>query len=157
MATTPEFAVLAHSFVAYPVGVSFVIELRVRRETGSSPLALDFHRTMQATYTDGELSPTFFRFGIELSDGTKLTNLDRHETPVVDEGPPLSPVLRQRGGGGGVDMEIRYWLWPLPDGRPMSLVCEWPVLNLSVSRIELDTAEIARAAELSRPCFESTG
>ena len=154
LATTPTAAVLAHDFAAYPEGVSFVVDLRPRERFTRRDDEVDFDLVLHARYSDdGELSPSFFRFGVQLADGTKLTNLDTRERGALDwDEPPDHPVLRHRGGGGsGQEYALRFWLWPLPAGETISLVCEWPVVGIPESRTTIETAAIHAAAARARP------
>jgi hypothetical protein len=159
LATTSDVAVLVHSLYAFPTGMSLTVELRGRDERATRNPHRDFHKILHAEYVEGELSPVFFRFGIELADGGKATNLvgaeERRSIRDRDE-PPSAPVLSQRGGSGsGSDVEIRYWLWPLPTGERISFVCEWPAFEVPISRADIDAAQITEAAPRARRLIAS--
>jgi hypothetical protein len=49
------------------------------------------------------------------------------------------------GGGGGGRWEHRNWLWPIPPPGPVAFVCEWPALQIPLTRTTLD-AEVIRDA-----------
>ncbi len=152
-------AVFAHGFTAFREGVSFTVEIRPRTRFTRSDREVDFDLVMHPRYTDGELSPSFFRFGVEFADGTKLTNLESDEERRAlsnRDGPPDHPVLRKRGGGGsGREFSQNFWLWPLPTGKTLSLVCEWPVVGILVSRATVEVTPIAAAASRARPYLGS--
>ena len=155
LATTPTMAVLAHGFTAYPEGVHFEVDMRPRARFARGDEELDLHQVLHPEYKDGDLSPTFFRFGIEFEDGTKLTNLMDEESRRAlrdSDAPPDRPVLLVQGGGGaGHEFSARFWLWPLPGGAHLDLVCEWPAFGIPVSRARVETAPIVAATARARP------
>jgi hypothetical protein len=156
---TAEVAVFVHSLRAVPAGLAFEVALRFRERRRTTGLSNDFHATVHEEYLDGELSPLFFRFGIELADGRSASSLrsERHRA-VSAEGPPDGPILNQHGGGGGSSgIDIRYWLWPLPVESPLTFVCEWPGRDIPLTRASLDTAPIAAAATRAIPAFAEAG
>jgi hypothetical protein len=160
LASTPEVAVLLHSLYAFPAGVSLTVELRARDEKARGNPQRDFHKILHAEYADGELSPVFFRFGIEFAGGGKATNLvsgEERRSIRDNDGRPSAPVLSQRGGSGsGSDVDIRYWLWPLPKGERISFVCEWPAFEVPISCADVETAQITEAASRARRLITST-
>ena len=60
---------------------------------------------------------------------------------------PAAPLMRPMGGGGGGGRrEHRNWLWPiLPPGQ-LAFACEWPALQIPLTRAKLDAAVIRDAA-----------
>jgi hypothetical protein len=58
----------------------------------------------------------------------------------------------QHGGGGGmsddrsVTMRPAFWLWPLPPAGPLRLSCEWPIVDIALSSIELDAGDLRGAS-----------
>jgi hypothetical protein len=155
LARTPEVAVFVHSLRAMPAGLAFEVALRRRERRKVAAHGNEFHAIMREEYVDGELSPLYFRFGVELADGRSASNLRSERCgAMAGEGPPAGPVLNQHGGGGGSSgIDIRYWLWPLPADGPLTFVCEWPGRDLPLTRASLDTAPIAAAATRARPAF----
>lgn len=116
-----------------------------------------FHEQHTARMGLAELPDGFLRFGLELPDGRRVSNLTeqgwRRSAPAEGPGEPAEPVLRQSGGSGGgsstgtsVDWSAGYWLWPLPAAGVLSVFCEWPVAELGLASVELDTAPILEAA-----------
>lgn len=100
---------------------------------------------------------SYLRIGLEFPDGTRVSNLGGRwrgrGRPLDDE--PDSPVFHQHGGGGGsssrgaVSMQPGYWLWPLPPVGPLRIWCEWPILDIELTGVEVDASPIVAAA--SRP------
>ena len=101
----------------------------------------------------GDLPDELFRAGFQFADGSKVTSLAGvlpAPAAVVDtalDQEPEGPLLVPRGGGGGgQSWSHRLWLWPLPDERPLSFVCEWPALGIALTRAEIDLDPIREAA-----------
>jgi hypothetical protein len=66
--------------------------------------------------------------------------------PVDDDGVPVEPVLRVRGGGGsGERFEQRFWCFPLPPPGPMSIYSEWADQGIEESAIPFDADKIIAA------------
>jgi len=94
------------------------------------------------------------RLGIEFPDGRRLGALGRlGYNPFRDD--PEPPVLIEQGGGAqggpqGAVARTRLWLWPLPQDDELSLVLEWPELDvpLTYHRIDLEPARVAVATAL---------
>lgn len=99
------------------------------------------------------LEPTesFLRLGVELPDGTRLSNLGARRPRFEEE--PGGPVFFDNGGGGSsasddsVHMRQGYWLWPLPQPGPILVSCEWPLVAIALSTVEIDGAPLVAAAE----------
>lgn len=60
----------------------------------------------------------------------------------------------QRAGGGGQRYSQSFWLWPLPPGGPFSFVCEWPALDIGLTRVEVDSALFREAAARTRTLWD---
>jgi hypothetical protein len=157
---------------AYPTGFEFSLDVRWRERRPDArwhPWAWQ-----PEGYAGGELPDDLFRAGVEFADGSKATTLDAgpagpfpragvtHETIASvaiaegDEEPdlPEAPVLMPRGGGGGSQRWSQsFWLWPLPPEGPLSFVCEWPALDIPLSRSAIETTAIRAAAQRSRPLW----
>jgi len=100
----------------------------------------------------GTLPPDLFRFGVQVSDGAKATNLGG---PAVFDGAPAGPVLMQGGGGGGGhSWHSDFWLWPLPPPGPLAFVCEWPSEGIELTRTEIDAALLPEAAAQAETLWE---
>ena len=65
----------------------------------------------------------------------------------------------ENGGGGSSSGQVsaslhpRYWVWPLPDAGPIRLSCEWPLVGVTLSTIELDGAKPREAALRATPLW----
>ena len=130
------------------------------------------HRRRRA---GGGLPDELFRAGVQFADGSKATSLESGlDMPIAvaygeeqtagggavvgaddeesEEQVPQGPVLMSRGGGGGQRYSQSFWLWPLPPEGSLSFVCEWPALDIALSRVDVDSALFREAASRSRPC-----
>jgi hypothetical protein len=59
-----------------------------------------------------------------------------------------------RAGGRGQRYSQSFWLWPLPPEGPFSFVCEWPALDIGLTRVEVDSALFHEAAAPSRALWD---
>jgi hypothetical protein len=97
-----------------------------------------------------DLPDGFLRLGVELPGGARASNIRRR--PPFGENDPEGPVFMHRGGGGGsgradsVTMNHDYWLWPLPEPGTIRVSCEWPLVGISLSTVEVDGASLVEAA-----------
>lgn len=103
------------------------------------------HRRSAVPPGDGVL-----RTGLELADGRRTATLTR--VGLRPDVSPEPPVLIERGGGGSggprsMDRRSELWLWPLPEGDALSLVLQWPDLDvpLTFHRIALKPVRTAAA------------
>jgi hypothetical protein len=132
---TDGVVVQVHTGRAYPQGFSFVFALILRdpQRDRRDPL-------FGARHGSGDS----IRFGIQLSDGRKATNLEQPGFPG-QEHPDV--VLRQGGGGGnGYAWESNYWAWPTPPPGVFTFVVEWPSQGIPVTRTEIDAERIREAS-----------
>jgi hypothetical protein len=44
-------------------------------------------------------------------------------------------------------MSDGFWLWPLPPAGPVKVSCEWPVVDIALSTVEIDGGGIRDAAQ----------
>jgi hypothetical protein len=171
LARSEKAAVVIESATAYPTGVEFTIDVRWREQSPEWRWSrFEHHRSRSS-----ELPDELFRAGVQFADGSKATTLESgldvpvavsdaediafggvsavadNEESQVPEGPVLSP---RGGGGGGQRYSQSFWLWPLPPEGPLTFVCEWPALDIGLSRVEIDSALIREAAARSRTLWE---
>src|SRR4051812_31779170 len=147
LAHTDRVSVVVGEFAVYPTGLTFSVQTIPRRYSPREWAGLDFHGYAHRVTERGELAPELLRYGIEFSDGRRATSLDvltrRDEDPDVA---PAAPLMRPLGGGGGGGRwEHRNWLWPIPPPGPLAFVCEWPALEIRLTRATVD-AEVIRDA-----------
>ena len=104
---------------------------------------------------EGEL-----RLGLELADGRRTGVLDR--SGRFPGTPPEPPVLVALGGGGSggrsmADKRMTLWIWPLPEGAAISLVVQWPELDLPLTYHRIDLAPVEEAVARARDYWPATG
>jgi hypothetical protein len=118
------------------------------------------HRRMRR---GSELSPEILRFGVQFSDGRKVTTVGGvfpwdYGADEDDEKEPPEPVLMPgRGGGGNGNWEFEFWLWPMPPPGPLVFVVEWPAKNIELTRHEVDAALFREAAAKSEVLWPDAG
>ena len=152
---------LSHATV-YSTGLSLDIVAAARGLSDAQSSRL-FHE--QHLFEEGEEPPSgFLRLGLELPDGERVSNLGGrmgHRRLLKPDSEPEGPVFMESGGGGGssgqgrVKMSPAFWLWPRPDSGSMRVFCEWPVVEISLSTVDLDVAVLAGAAERVAPLWPS--
>lgn len=142
---------LSHA-LAYTTGIAFEFVSQARALTRAESHRLFHEQHMGAFGPRDDLPDGFLRIGFELPGGVRVSNLERSPfSRQVEEDPPNGPVLVQHGGGGGqssenaVSLSIGYWLWPLPDNGPLNISCEWPIVKIPLSTVELDAGQLRAA------------
>ena len=153
-------AVIALSHVtAYSTGIAieFVVQSRGVPEREAQRL---FHEQHMPPI-EGDPAPAFLRVGVELADGSRASNIGGRHQSHDPERPPDGPILMQHGGGGGssgqgrVTMRPGFWMWPVPPPGVVRLLCEWPLLDIPLSSVELDGAALRAASERAVRLWES--
>jgi hypothetical protein len=102
----------------------------------------------------------FLRFGLELPDGVRVSNLGGRRPWARPEETPSAPLLVRRGGGGGqssgtsISWSIGFWLWPLPPPGQLQVYCEWPVAGIALAAAQLDTEPLLGAAARAERIWE---
>jgi hypothetical protein len=143
---TDRVFMMAHRFLAYPNGIEFTLNLRLRHP---DDYQLDRPWELHGRRRPGPPPDDLLRFGVLLSDGTKWTSLDSDWRPRLPNEQPEQLVVRGRGGGGGGgSFNMKYWMWPLPPAGLLTVVGEWPAYDVAETRVDVDATELrARAAE----------
>ena len=141
IARTDETVVALAGIQAYPAGFGYTLCLRLRNVSAREEQPFPYLDS--APFEGDPLPDEFFRFGVQLADGRKATNLD--EPSYDPEHEPDRPVLLQQGGGGD-RWDMERWVWPLPPPGPFALVCAWPARGIAESRVEIDAGSILEAA-----------
>ena len=114
---------------------------------------------------DEEPAPGFLRIGLELPNGARVSNLGgrahrRHFMKPDEE--PQGPVFLEHGGGGAssgggrVSMNPGFWLWPLPEPGTIRVFCEWPVVEIPLSTVEIDGDMLRAAAGRIQPLWSES-
>jgi len=148
---TDEVALFFGHFRAYQTGVMFELNLWVREpEEDSDGPPWELHGRPRPSGSPD----TFLRFGVELADGSKWTNLDwtMRRPDVMPNGPV---VVGRGGGGGGKSWSWDYWLWPLPPDGPLTFVALWPAHGVPESRSAIDGTLLRAAAETAELVWPS--
>jgi len=134
LARTSELALAVRGAVAYPTGIEFDVCLLLREPMQDPFDWHPFHRPREGS----ELPPEILRLGVQFADGAKATNLGMPFFPQGPDERPPGPILMPRGGGGGGRRwDVSFWLWPLPPRGELTLVCEWPVRAVELTRVEI--------------------
>ena len=159
LARTEKVAVAVWGVAAFPTGITFSVATVIRESVEDMDLSdLDMsmhHYSRRRRSTPDGLPDDLLRFGVEMSDGTKATNLFTGLS-MLDEA-PQGPVLTPRGGGGSDRVNRQgWWLWPLPPEGPLAFVCEWPAHGIDLTRYEVDARSIRAAAAEAQAIWSST-
>jgi hypothetical protein len=151
LARTNRVAVCLTRLAAYPTGFELDIEtMSAADQDDLDPLMFRHHHRIRRGMTD-EIPPELLRFGVQFSDGSKATNTDGFHH---DKNPPAGPVMHPGGGGGGGgSWRQTQWVWPLPPPGTLEIVCEWPALEIPLTRSALDAQLILDAAARAQVIF----
>lgn len=149
IASSARAAVYVGRCSAYPTG--FELEVRVLLAADAEDLDPSLngshHRPGRRPGSGYEY---MLKFGVELSDGRKATNVHLH-APGTE---PQEPVMWSMGGGGGGGRWRQdFWVWPLPPPGPVAFVCEWPEAGIPLSRAEADAQQLLDAAARAVAAF----
>lgn len=144
LARTDKVAVCVTRLAAYPTGFQFdVLTMTADDQRELDPLLFHHHHRRPRGATD-EIPPDMLRLGIQFSDGSKATNTGGVHH---DRNPPAGPIMQGGGGGGGGGRwRQEQWVWPLPPPGAVVFVCEWPAMDIPLTRSELDAQTILDAA-----------
>jgi hypothetical protein len=153
LATTKRVAVCITRIAAYPTGFAFdVVTLTHRPDPEIDPLLFEQNRLVHRPAKPG-IPPELLRFGVQFADGSKATNVGGRDFPQGRRN-PVGPVMMGRGGGGGGGRWTQtQWVWPLPPPGPVAFVCEWPALDVPLTRAEFDAQVILDAADRAQVIF----
>jgi hypothetical protein len=162
----PQSIVLAHAergvvalshAVVYSTGVAFEFVAEARGLARSDANRVFHEQHMLEEQED--LSEALLRIGFELANGSRVSNLGgwrAHSKLMSPDAEPEGPVLMPHGGGGGsasdgtVTMNPGYWLWPLPQSGRLQVSCEWPVVDIVLTTIEIDGTPLVDAAQQAK-------
>lgn len=146
IARTPNIAIVVSRLTAYPTGFAFVLSVRSKPGHEMPVDGLLRWRRRHGRRRPNKLPNDLFRFGIEFADGSQVTNLQVMGIGAPEQPPP--PILLGGGGGGGERrLDSSYWVWPLPPAGSLTFVTEWPAERLPLTRFDVGSEIIRRAAE----------
>ena len=143
---------------AYPSGLAIDVALAVRRAEMTRQRWTELQEAIWGDRHGPAAASTAgsaLRWGVELADGRRTSTLNRmHWRP--DAPAPPAPVLMDNDGSGSGGMRLierssTLWLWPLPEGEALSLVAQWPALEVPVTTTRLDLAPVHAAAQQAVP------
>jgi hypothetical protein len=136
---------------AYPTGFELdLLAMTALDGDDVDPMMFRHQHRMRRGELD-EIPPEMLRFGIRFADGSTVTNTSDFD---YERGRPNGPVMHQAGGGGGGGQwRQSHWVWPLPASGPLTLVCEWPAMNIAFTESELDAHPILDAARRAQVIF----
>lgn len=141
---TEQAAVAITAISAYAAGFEIFVSARTRPGAHGGPA----DRGTGAPW-DLAAARRSLRFGLQLSDGSKVIGRDSGPRPDRDS-EPAGPILVPYAFGGGPRFQFsRWWAWPLPPGGPLEFVCEWPAFGIAETRAGFDAQLILDAARRS--------
>lgn len=157
LARTDKVAIGIPRLYGYPEG--FEIELQVISGVDGDELDSRLHNAAMAGRLapdeQGLPPPEMLRFAIEFADGSSVANTMPVATDLQVK--PSEPVMYAQGGGGAAgNWRQSLWIWPLPPAGALTFICEWPGLQIPVTRRAIDAHEIHDAAARAQVLFPHT-
>jgi hypothetical protein len=146
VAATPLVSVIATLTVSEDaLGVTWhVVNRRIPPGPARDQLAL------REAAREGPLPDAFLRLGVAYDDGRSATNLPWDDADEDDEPDPERLAWRLRGGSGTPTVtSTTIEVVPGPGPGPVTLVCEWPALDVPESRATVPPDVIDRARLLA--------
>jgi len=138
LAAKPNLELRIWNLVAFSSGFAFLLDV----EGAEARL----HDTHPIEYFEGGSVESVLRFGIELENGRRATNLDRVTgTRRVGVGLETYSTASRPGG-----RTLSSWAWPLPPGRVILFAWDWRALGFGFTTLELDASAIRAAGQRSR-------
>jgi hypothetical protein len=126
---TDDLAILLDGFVAFSTGVELSLSVKSRQPRRD---AHEFHRLRDDV-----------RLGFRFADGRKATNIGRD---AADREHPETVLWHRGGHGGGGELHMRWWLWPLPPPGPLGAVVAWDERGVPETEVAVDGDAILAAA-----------
>ena len=153
VAESDSALIALQSVTGYESGLVFNLAARTKWEPVARDPLEDDDPWGDMNVDHSPRAPIFVRFGLQFSDGAKVTNVtpqpDWWDDASEPDGPVLigDPNLYRYGFAGAVDLS--YWLWPLPPEGALRLVVEWPAEGIPETATELEAAPLLQAAATS--------
>jgi hypothetical protein len=148
LASLEHLAIAVVGAFVYRDGVELRIERRLRRQ-GLPPA--EWGELCQVfmdhpTHGGRQARPGRLRFGVILSDGSRVFDSSQffpgHDPRIP---PDRHTLTRRHGGGSGGSSNYTasdsLWLWPRPDPAALELVIEWPELGVPERRTALNLTD----------------
>jgi hypothetical protein len=157
LAQNANFSVGISGCSAYPSGVTFTVEMRMRGAPPTAPWVPGKNHPFRRWWpVDGaEIPPDVLRLEVRFADGRRATTVRGDPLPFESEAGPR-PVLAFRGGSGTPrTWDAELWLAPLPPPGPLAFVTEWPVAGIEKTVVEVDADVILEAAAQSRELWSA--
>jgi hypothetical protein len=151
---SPSTVVLLTGMRVFPTGIEMTLGVRVRGRVRRRELHGEVFDGPYSHDRDDDWQAGRLKWGFELADGRRVTNVDPPPWPPERFDPswePAHPVLMGHGGGGGnraVDRE--YWLWPLPPTGRLQVACQWLDQGIDMTVHDLDVQPFLAAAARAR-------
>ena len=133
----PGASIVLGNLIAYSTGLEFMLFIRHDPDLDPSWGGCNHY------YEDDDPDQCL-RFGLQFSDGSRVTSLDSRRRRAQKT--PPSFLLRETWPGGNAQ---RWWVHPLPPAGPILLVLEWPVAARNRVTVQLDGDAIRAAASQS--------
>ena len=150
-------AVMLTCLRAFPDGVAMTLLARTRERMGRRFILDD--EVFDGPYRhdqDEAWQRDRFKWGLEFSDGRRVTSVDPWPASFEPTHVPDRPVLMAGGGGGGARaVERDYWLWPLPPPGAIKVVCQWPQLGIDPTTSVIDADEVRAAASRAQAVWSA--
>ena len=140
---TDRAAVAVRQVLAFPAGMEVEIEAHAR---GSSSARLP------SGAPDWAAGSTL-HFRVQFADGRAAVQ-DDEAGLRSGRGPTLvvrGSEISSGGAGGGEDIRMTLWIWPLPPPGPVLMTCSWPGQGLDEATVVLDATAIRAAASHAQP------
>ena len=145
---------------AFPTGLGMRLYVQVRGRVHRGDLDNEVFDGPYAHHMDADWQTGRLKWGFELADGRRVTNIDPppqppdYHDPLFQSWEPDRPVLTGGGGGGGPrSAERDYWLWPLPPAGRLRVACQWLEQRIEMSIQELHTQPFLEAAARAQPVW----
>jgi hypothetical protein len=153
IARNDKVVIAVSGAVAYGSGFELSVVVFLGRDP-SLRLSDPFNNRPEDSHGGGDLAPEMLRFGLEYGDGRKSANTNARPQYDDGEADPGHPTLVARGGrGGGRQWQQDFWCWPLPPEGPLQLVCEWPSMEIPLTRREIEARLILDGAARAQEIF----
>lgn len=165
---SPTTVVALTGIRAFPTGLHMDLSVRVRGRGARRDLHSEVFDGPYCHDTDAQWQADRLKWGFELADGRRVTNVDPWPEPLDQHHgrphhqddwlwEPDHPVLTGGGGGGGdrsVDRD--YWLWPLPPPGRLRVVCQWLAQDIDLHVEDLQAEPFLEAARRAFPLWPSS-